>query len=392
LLRQASMQLRFPPSLSARDFLHQYWQKKPLLMRNAIQGYDFDLSPQELAGLACEDDVESRMVLHHGENSWELLHGPFDERVFAQLPETNWTLLVQDVDKYIPHITALMQLFHFIPSWRFDDIMISYAVTGGSVGPHTDTYDVFLIQAQGKRRWQIGNKAPSDTLLPDLPVRILAEYEPEEEWLLEPGDVLYLPPGMAHWGIAEDDACMTWSVGLRAPSVAEMLGSFTQYLLDHVPEEQHYYDPALTPQDSPAEIRPPALAQVNAQLNAWLNDADMKQRWFGCFSTEIKEHLFIEPPEQQHSPEQLLHQLQHTHLQRHPFSRYAWASRPCGGLYLFVCGEVFELPEDCKAGVVQLCDQAGSGQELLEACRNSKPFLHTVTELLNQNWLEFHHD
>ncbi|WP_456380915.1 JmjC domain-containing protein [Thiolapillus sp.] len=361
-------------------------------MRNAIQGYAFDLSPQELAGLACEEQVESRMVLQHDENSWELRHGPFDEAAFSRLPETNWTLLVQDVDKYIPHIAALMQLFHFIPSWRFDDIMISYAVTGGSVGPHTDTYDVFLIQAQGKRRWQVGNKAPSDTLLPDLPVRILAEYEPEEEWVLEPGDVLYLPPGMAHWGVAEDDACMTWSVGLRAPSVPEMLGSFTQYLLDHVPEQQHFHDPALTPQDSPAEIRLSAFAQVEKQLGAWLHDADMQQRWFGCFSTEIKEHLFIDLPEQQLSPEQLLHKLQHARLQHHPFSRYAWAARSSGDLYLFVCGEVFELPAECRTAVMHLCDDASCRSGLLSACKNNKQFLHTITELLNQNWLEFHHD
>ncbi|WP_293674967.1 cupin domain-containing protein, partial [Thiolapillus sp.] len=182
------MQLQLPSSISVQDFLDHYWQKQPLLMRNAIQNYDFYLTPEELAGLACEEEVESRMVLRHGEQDWELRHGPFDEETFTRLPE----------------VAQLLQAFQFIPSWRFDDIMVSYAVTGGSVGPHTDTYDVFLIQASGKRRWQIGNRAGSDALLPDLPVRILEKFAPEETWTLEPGDVLYLPLGVAHWGVAED--------------------------------------------------------------------------------------------------------------------------------------------------------------------------------------------
>lgn len=381
------MQLQLPSSLSVQDFLDQYWQKKSLLMRNAIRDYAFDLSPEELAGLACEQDVESRMVLQHDRNAWELHHGPFDEAVFAQLPETNWTLLVQDVDKYIPSIAALMRLFRFIPSWRFDDIMISYAVTGGSVGPHTDSYDVFLIQAQGRRRWQTGNKAQSDALLPDLPVRILKDFEAEDEWILEPGDMLYLPPGVAHWGIAADDACMTWSIGLRTPSVSEMLGSYTQYLLDHVPETQHFHDPALSPQDSPSEIQTSAVDLVNVQLEAWLRNNDMKQRWFGCFSTEIKEQLFIEPPEQTITAEQLLGKLQDHSTQRHPFSRYAWSEGKDEQLYLFVCGELFELPAESKSAIAQLCDDAKSQRVLFEACQHSGVVLEAVTELFNQGWL-----
>ncbi len=386
------MQLQLPQSLSTQDFLDQYWQKKPLLMRNAIQDYDFALSPEELAGLSCEAEVESRMVLQHASQDWELRHGPFDEETFASLPEKSWTLLVQDVDKYIPDIAQLQRLFHFIPSWRFDDVMISYAVTGGSVGPHTDTYDVFLIQAQGKRRWQIGNKASSDALLPDLPVRILETFEPEEKWVLEPGDVLYLPPGMAHWGIAEDDECMTWSVGLRAPSSAEMLGSYAQYLLDHIPEAEHYIDPALSLQNSPAEIQPAALSKVGSLLDNWLDNTDLRQRWFGCFSTEIKEHLFIEAPETPYSDADVLTGLQRGAVQRHPFSRFAWANQQNGDLYLFVCGDAFELPAACKAAIRHLCDDPSLGHPLQDACLKHPVLLQTIVELCNQNWLEIFHE
>jgi 50S ribosomal protein L16 3-hydroxylase len=386
------MQLKLPNALSTQDFLDQYWQKKPLLMRNAIQNYAFSLSAEELAGLSCEEEVESRMVLQHGTQDWELRHGPFDDETFACLPDKHWTLLVQDVDKYIPHIAKLQHLFHFIPSWRFDDVMISYAVTGGSVGPHTDTYDVFLVQAQGKRRWQTGNRASSAELLPDLPVRILDTFEPEEEWLLEAGDVLYLPPGVAHWGIAEDDDCMTWSVGLRAPSTAEMLGSYAQYLLDHIPETEHFRDPPLSSQSSPSKIQTAALSEVSTLLDHWLDDTDMRKRWFGCFSTEIKEHLFIDTPEQQLSESEILAELQHASIQRHPFSRFAWATRENGDLYLFACGEAFELPADCRQIISHLCDNLSLDEQVVDACRNNRHLLETLTELINQNWLELVHD
>ncbi|BAO44412.1 cupin domain-containing protein [Thiolapillus brandeum] len=385
--RQVPMQLQLPSSISIQDFLDDYWQKQPLLMRRAVPDHDFNLSPEELAGLSCEEDVESRMVLRHGEKDWELRHGPFDEALFSGLPEQDWTLLVQDVDKYLPEAAALLRAFHFIPSWRFDDVMVSYAVPGGSVGPHTDTYDVFLIQARGRRRWQIGNRVKNPGLLPDLPIRVLADFEPEDEWLLEPGDVLYLPPGIAHWGIGEDGDCMTWSVGLRAPSVPEMLGSFTQYLLDHVPEEVHFTDPALSPQESPSRIRPEALTVTHRQLDAWLLDNDLRQRWFGCFSTEVKEHLFIEPREDTVEPTQLTALFSGQTWQRHPFSRWAWSERTGGqGLYLFVCGEVFELPGNCREKIRLLCDAEQLDETLLQ--HDSPELLTVLTRLINENWLE----
>ncbi|WP_457674602.1 JmjC domain-containing protein [Thiolapillus sp.] len=384
------MHLHLPDNMSIQDFLDNYWQKRPLLLRDAIRDHSFSLTPEELAGLACEEEVESRMVLRHGEQDWELRYGPFDEQVFRELPDRDWTLLVQDVDKYLPEVAELLRAFHFIPSWRFDDIMISYAEPGGSVGPHTDTYDVFLIQARGRRRWQIGNRAENPALLPDLPIRVLADFEPEQEWLLEPGDVLYLPPGVAHWGIGEGGDCMTWSVGLRAPSVPEMLGSYAQYLLEQIPEEEHFTDPPLSPQESPAQIRPEALAQAGGQLDAWLHNEDLRLRWFGCFSTEVKEHLFIEPREAEVTAEQLPGLLAEQTWQRHPFSRWAWSLRPEGGLYLFVCGEAFPLPGDCQPAVVQLCDAPWVDAALL--LREEDSLLPLLTRLVNENWLEPCHD
>ena len=198
--------------LSADAFLQRYWQQKPLLIRHALANYRSPISGDELAGLALESEVESRLVESQG-GDWTLKHGPFTEEDFLGLPEEDWTLLVQGVDLWVPEVQALLSQFAFLPPWRLDDVMVSFACPGGSVGPHFDQYDVFLLQVEGQRRWQIGAACSSETpMRDDSPLRILKEFEAEEEWVLEPGDMLYLPPGVAHWGVAETE-CLTFSIG-----------------------------------------------------------------------------------------------------------------------------------------------------------------------------------
>ena len=201
--------LRLPQGLDGETFLRDYWQKQPLLMPAALPTQSFTLTPDELAGLACEPQFESRLILEDEEGLWEVRQGPFAEADFAALPESHWTLLVQDVDKYVSDTVSLIEAFDVVPDWRIDDVMISYATDRGGVGPHSDAYDVFLMQASGRRRWRISDRhyAESD-LLPGIDQRILARFHTAQEWVLEPGDVLYLPPGVAHWGTAEGP-CMT---------------------------------------------------------------------------------------------------------------------------------------------------------------------------------------
>ena len=233
--------------LTAREFLRDYWQKKPLLVRQAIPDFESPISPDELAGLALEEEVESRLVIEHGERPWELQRGPFIEDTFQDLPERDWTLLVQAVDQFVPEVAELLEDFKFLPKWRIDDLMISFAAPGGGVGPHFDNYDVFLLQAHGHRRWQIGQMCDADSpLLPHADLKILAQFEPTDEWVLAPGDMLYLPPRLAHCGTAEDD-CMTYSVGFRAPSAAEVLTHFTDFLGQFLPDEERYSDPDIQP-------------------------------------------------------------------------------------------------------------------------------------------------
>lgn len=216
-------QPRFTLPISAEEFLRDYWQKKPLLMRGAATHLDL-VDGDRLAGLALEEEVESRLVQGADTASLQLAHGPFSESVFHQLPEENWTLLVQSVDHYLTEVSLLLDSFDFLPAWRLEDIMISHAANGGGVGPHHDPYDVFLVQASGTREWRLGQHCDEHTpLLPHASLKLLKDFQQSESHLLQPGDVLYLPPGLAHWGIARSNDCTTWSVGFRTPDLYEML-------------------------------------------------------------------------------------------------------------------------------------------------------------------------
>ncbi len=377
------------PHLSGFDpqrFLSEYWQRRPLLLRGALEGFDFPLSPEELAGLACEEEFESRLVLDHGDGRWELRHGPFDRTAFLELPERNWTLLVQDVDKFVPEAARLLEAFRFLPSWRFDDLMVSCAAPGGSVGPHVDTYDVFLVQGMGRRRWQIQLNPQADALRPGLPLRILSRFEPDEEWVLEEGDVLYLPPGVAHWGVAETPT-MNWSVGLRAPSVAEMVDDFARFLLERIPGGAHYRDPPLEPTSEPGRIPDTAVEQGFRALDRWLGNENLRRAWFGTFVTQVKPHLAIEPPDTVLSPARLAHALAAGgRLARHPFARFAWSAGRESNL-LFVSGEYRETRLD-GAFLERLCSGPPLALSDLQALTHRFEAMALLADLVNEGQLE----
>jgi 50S ribosomal protein L16 3-hydroxylase len=298
-MTQLPQRLRWPEGLDAERFLATYWQHRALLLPGALAGITSPIEPDELAGLACEAEVESRIVREHGpDRPWQVSHGPFDEAVFAGLPETHWSLLVQDVDKHVPAVATLLACFDFLPDWRLDDIMVSWAEDGGSVGPHLDQYDVFLVQVQGRRRWRIDGRAtPSTAILPDLDLRILRYFEPDQDWLLGPGDVLYLPPGVPHWGIAEGP-CMTWSVGLRAPAWRELAADWFQHLVEQRGGDGRWHDPAPAGA-APAELPPSLAASVREHIERLLaaGDDDLFHRWLGTSLTEQKPNIALLPPE-----------------------------------------------------------------------------------------------
>ena len=373
--------------LTAREFLRDYWQKKPLLVRQAIPDFESPISPDELAGLALEEEVESRLVIEHGERPWELQRGPFNEDTFQDLPERDWTLLIQAVDQFVPEVAELLEDFKFLPKWRIDDLMISFAAPGGGVGPHFDNYDVFLLQAHGHRRWQIGQMCDSDSpLLPHADLKILAEFEPTDEWVLEPGDMLYLPPRLAHNGIAEDD-CMTYSVGFRAPSAAEVLTHFTDFLGQFLPDEERYSDADIQPSEDPNQIQRDALERLKALLNEHMSDERLLMTWFGQFMTEPKYPELVAGIEIEE--EDFLGALEDgAILIRNPSARMAW-SEVGEDLVLFASGQSRLVSASLRELLKLICSADALHVENLGAWLADDEGRTLLWELVKQGSLEF---
>ena len=325
--------------ISAEHFLDTYWQKKPLLIPQAIPDFQSPISADELAGLSLEPEVESRLILEHGNTPWELRHGPFTEECFATLPEKHWTLLVQAVDHWVPEVRELLEQFHFLPGWRLDDIMISYAADGGNVGPHFDQYDVFLLQAEGKRRWQIGpvynEHSPT---LKDTPLHILSEFEVQQDYVLEPGDMLYLPPGVGHHGVAEGE-CMTISIGFRAPSHRDILMQFTDFVADQLPERLRYSDADQQLPKHSLEIGDDAIDRIQSILQQYTQNRTLLAEWFGKHMTAQKYEG--EPQEQAFSNwQELTNTLDGEDLYLGHDTRIAF-HKPSKSIELFINGELF---------------------------------------------------
>lgn len=279
--------------LTVNQFLDRYWQKKPLLIRQAIPRFNGLLDPQQLMTLACDPDAQARAVVHR-RKKWELYHAPFEPDDFSGMEKQKWTVLVQGINHHLPQAAELLRQFNFIPHARLDDLMVSYAPKGGGVGPHFDSYDVFLLQGMGHRRWQISTQA-DHTLIEGAPLRILKDFRVEQEWVLEPGDMLYLPPHCAHNGIAEDD-CMTYSIGFRTPAYQELAEQFLVYLQDRIRVDGMYADPGLKAQRHPSEIGTDMLLQVCNAINRlqW-NERDIAG-FLGSYLSEPKPHIFFDPP------------------------------------------------------------------------------------------------
>jgi 50S ribosomal protein L16 3-hydroxylase len=283
--------------ISPETFMRVYWEKKPLLIRAAIPGFKPLLDRAELIDLAAQDDVESRLVVQakaDKQGQWRLKHGPFARKDYPAFKQPGWTVLVQGVDLHDERVHQLMNQFRFVPDARLDDLMISYATDTGGVGPHFDSYDVFLLQAQGRRHWRIGRQKDL-SLVPDMPVKILANFVPEQEFVLEPGDMLYLPPDWAHDGIAEGD-CMTYSIGFRSPVKGEIARDLLQALAEQAEDDVGcaiYRDPKQPAVSASGEIPEGLVKFAQDALAAALKDPLALQRSLGEIMTEPKAHVWF---------------------------------------------------------------------------------------------------
>lgn len=279
-------------------FLARYWQKRPLLIRGAVPEFSGLASPASLRRLAGREDVESRLVIRKGRR-WLLEDGPFRPARFATLPDANWTLLVQGLNLHLESADQLLRRFSFVPYARLDDVMVSYARPGGGVGPHLDSYDVFLLQGTGRRLWRIGRRsepAPGD-LVPGAALKILRKFEPEDEYLVEPGDMLYLPPGWAHDGIALDDDCTTYSIGFRVPARREMLSEFLMRHSEQITVEGHYADPGLKVPLHPSSVP----ADMTDAMLKWLSKVRFSRQdveeFLGTWLSEPKPRIVFDRPQ-----------------------------------------------------------------------------------------------
>jgi 50S ribosomal protein L16 3-hydroxylase len=280
--------------LTPTQFMKRHWQKKPLLVRNAIPNFVPAMGRAELVALAGQEGVESRLIVD-SDKGWKMKHGPLAKRSLPPFSQKKWTFLVQGVDLHDDGVNAVLQQFRFVPDARLDDVMISYATDGGGVGPHFDSYDVFLLQAHGQRRWRIGRNKDL-TLQSDVPLKILQNFEAEEEFVLNPGDMLYLPPKYAHEGVAVGE-CMTWSIGFRAPQEGELARALLLGLADEAFEgvgDALYRDPKQAAVSSSAAI-PQALGDFARQvLDKALKNPHLLDSLLGEYLTEPKANVWFE--------------------------------------------------------------------------------------------------
>ncbi len=376
-----------PANFDRERFLREYWQKKPLLIRGDGRFVD-PISADELAGLACEAVVESRLVLSDAQGSrWDLRHGPFSERDFANLPSTHWSLLVQAVDQWHDGVRNLLREFDFIPRWRIDDVMISFASDGGGVGPHFDYYDVFLIQGLGRKRWRLGGQVDSGSaLLPNTPMRLLQDFHTEEDWIVEPGDILYLPPNVAHHGVAIGDS-LTYSIGFRTPSVAEILEELGAALAQELPPDLRYVDIHPRVPSQAGELKAEVAEQLVQLLQEQLQDRGRLLRWFGRSMTSPKYPELSNASAEPLSCAALMAELDAGEvLLRNPASRLAWA-RSDDGAELYADGHLLPCSPTLLPLLPDLCDPFTEPLDWLDAWLASAEGRQMITDLFNHGCL-----
>lgn len=379
-----------PGGMDTGVFLQDYWQKKPCIIRGAFPGIESPVSADELAGLACEEAVESRLVIEDDNGKpWQLENGPFPPERFTKLPESHWTLLVQGLDHWVPELAPLLDQFRFIPNWRLDDIMASYAPEGGSVGPHFDQYDVFLLQAEGNREWHFGGHCDDQSpRVSGTPLRILDGWNPEESAVLTPGDMLYLPPGIGHHGIARGD-CITLSIGFRAPSHDDILTGFSDFLCNLPGSDDVLRDPDLMPQQNPGAISNDAIDRVDAILRAQLENREQLTLWLGQYTTAPKNMTIVVPPDDPITAVELQSALQAGEVLRwnegSRFAYHEWTDKTV----LFVDGERFILTGVAREIAPVLCAQHEPDVKTLQEMAGDDTLAGLLCTLFNQGSLYF---
>lgn len=366
-------------NLDWQSFLESHWQKRPLLIKNGFSGFVDPLSPDELAGLAMEDEVDSRLVSCQ-DGQWGVKHGPFEH--FEGLGDKDWSLLVQAVDHWHFPSAALMKPFRVLPDWRIDDLMISYSVPGGGVGPHLDQYDVFIIQGQGRRRWRVGEKIPMKQHCPHPDLLQVDPFDAIIDEELEPGDILYIPPGFPHEGYAIEES-LNYSVGFRAPNARELFSGFADYVLANDLGSYRYSDPDLTPRDNPALVQHQELNKLHDMMEDLLAQPEVFRHWFGEFISQSRHELDLAIPEPLYENAEI-HDLLQQGEQLHRLNgiRALRVGDSC-----FVNGELMDT--DHIEAADALCQYDCIDKQHLGDALADPKFIRLLTHLVNQGYWYF---
>ncbi|QJR82411.1 cupin domain-containing protein [Alteromonas pelagimontana] len=374
-------------NFSIHDFLSQHWQKKPAVFRHVFSPFVDPLDENDLAGIAMEEEADSRMVIQDA-HGWHVEHGPFTETDFGELCRDKWTLLVQGVDKYLPDADALMEAFNFIPYWRMDDLMVSFASPGGGVGPHLDQYDVFLVQGKGKRRWQVGKPGEHIAQYPHPDLKQIQPFAAVMDVVLAPGDMLYIPPNWPHNGVAVDE-CMTYSVGFRAPDQAQIVQSLPEIFATASDTAIRYTDPALTAQSHPSLVSSTALLTLKSLLMDVLNGDQWQQAMLRLLSDQQLPESF---PATLYQPETLNNALKAGAIfQRVPGCRPLFTPTNNSSIFtFFVNGELFTASRACESSVLAILSGEWVTSECISKCENKFALLEIVSTLINKGYWELH--
>lgn len=371
-------------NLDIAHFLEHYWQKRPLLIKGGFKDFADPITPDELAGLAMEQEVESRLVTRF-DGKWHAEHGPFE--AYDHLGEENWTILVQACNHWSPEVNELAIPFQFIPGWRFDDVMVSFSTPGAGVGPHIDNYDVFITQGIGRRHWRVGDALPLNEFAAHGALRHCEPFDAIIDAVLEPGDILYIPPGFPHEGYAIEPA-MNYSTGFRAPDARDLLSSFADHLIDNEITTERYGDPDLKAREHHGEIQPHELHRLHELMQHALDDDTLFKAWFGAMISEAKHDLDVVPVDPDYSEEEVANLLASGEPAiRVPglrCVRFADASDHC-----YIDGESWSLPSSDPTALALLCDRDVVTQSDMVTLEDQAGFLTLFTRLVNRGYWFF---
>jgi len=372
-------------NLTRQQFLDKYWQKKPLLIRQGLTNFEDPITPDELAGLAMEEQIESRLVSQTN-GQWSAEHGPFDD--YSHLGETNWSLLIQGVDHWDENVDALLSEFRFLPNWRIDDVMVSYATPGGGVGPHVDNYDVFLIQGSGKRHWQVGSNEALKEVIADQALLHVEEFEPIIDVELNPGDILYVPPGFPHKGTAIEPS-MTFSIGYRTIAKSNLLSGLADYLIDNQLGKEMVIDPERKATDTPGLIDETDFKNLTNSLQDMLSDPILLTDFYGKSLSSAKHELAIDEEVVPFDRQEVLDILEQQPLKRLGGLRCLYLAHESVLDSVYINGEKYTLNETLSDPLRLLADTQVLTKELLSPWLKEPEFISLLIELVNLGYWYF---